>query len=156
MRQAWALGSLLQCLQLGHNSPWATKYKLYGTKINCMHVQLGQILDKRYKETKTPLVTSKEPEAKVGYCTCPLHIKGWANHLSHPSSLTPGTNSCPSSEHASKGNCYLFLLPHCCWKGPNKALPEFPVLPLINFYWLRRARIVVCNTGVQGTLDQIL
>ena len=30
-----------------------TKY-LYGTKNNCMHEQLGQILDKRYKETKTP------------------------------------------------------------------------------------------------------
>ena len=28
--------------------------KLHGTKNNCMHGQLGQILDKRYKETKKP------------------------------------------------------------------------------------------------------
>ena len=28
--------------------------QLYGAENSCMHMQLGQILDKRYKETKNP------------------------------------------------------------------------------------------------------
>ena len=39
--------------------------KLYGTKNNCMHAQLGQIVDKRYKETKKT-ATFEEPGAKAG------------------------------------------------------------------------------------------
>ena len=33
-------------------------------------LQLGQILDKRYKETKNPTTTFEEPGAKAGYCVC--------------------------------------------------------------------------------------
>ena len=35
--------------------------KLYGTKNNCLHAQLGQILDKTFKETKNPTATSEGP-----------------------------------------------------------------------------------------------
>ena len=42
------------------------------TKNNCAHVQLGQVLDKRHRETKkTPLPLLKSQEQK--HCTCPLH-----------------------------------------------------------------------------------
>ena len=65
--------------------------KLYRTKNNCVRGQLGQVLDKRYKGSKK--ATFEEPGAKAGQCACPLHIpppKGWAKHLSYPSSPTPG------------------------------------------------------------------
>ena len=52
MRTTWDLGYFTSGLAPGHTSPPATKYKLYGTKSSCVHGQLGQILDKRYKETK--------------------------------------------------------------------------------------------------------
>ena len=42
--------------------------------------------------------------AKSGYCTCPLHTtlpKGWANHLSHPTRLTPDT---PQPPHQVRNN----------------------------------------------------
>ena len=51
----WDLGPFAAMLLPGHTSPLAqNRKKLYGTKNNCMHVQLDQILDKRYKETKQP------------------------------------------------------------------------------------------------------
>ena len=41
--------------------------KMYGTKNNCLHEQLGQILDKRYRQTKkTPTATFEEPGSKAG------------------------------------------------------------------------------------------
>ena len=92
---------MLKCLHL--DTPLLEQQntkKLYGTKINYVHVQLGQILDKRFKETKKPSCQfwrvwskSRRSGAKAGYCACPLHTmppKGWANHLSHPSGMTPG------------------------------------------------------------------
>ena len=93
---------------------------------------------------------SRGSGAKAGYCACPLHTtspKGWANHLSHRSSRTPGHTltltpckeqarpSTPWPQGASQqGNLLFVLTPPCCRKGPNKALPEFLVWPLINFY----------------------
>ena len=60
LRQAWDLGpgtlaAVLQCLHLdtAHLEQQNAK-KLYGTETNCVHVQVGQILDKRSKETKKP------------------------------------------------------------------------------------------------------
>ena len=38
------------------------------------------------------------------------------------------------------GALLLVLTPHCCSRGPDKPLPEFPAWPLINFYWLRKAK----------------
>ena len=101
----WDLGpsaAVLQCLHL--NAPLhepQNRKKLEGTKSNCVHVQLGQILNKRYKKTpKKPnchfwRARSKNRElvAKAGYCACPLHTtppKGWTNDPSHPSGQTPG------------------------------------------------------------------
>ena len=51
----------------------------------------GILWTMRYKETKTPTVTSKELGTKTGYCACPLHAPPpqVGRHLSHPSGLTP-------------------------------------------------------------------
>ena len=64
-----------------------------GLKITVCMCSWGRLWTKRYKETKSTTATSEEPGAKAGSYACPLHTtppKGWADHLSHPSSLTPG------------------------------------------------------------------
>lgn len=82
-----------------------------------------------------------------------LHLappRGWADHPSHASGLTPG-----------KEAAYLQLRerpkdPVTCSHSPvapNKALPEFLVWPLINFCWLRRPRTLVIHTTCSPTWD---
>ena len=60
-----------------------------------MHTVIwGKLWERRYKNGKNPVVTSQEPRAKGGYSTCPLNQtppKGWEDHISHPSSQTPGS-----------------------------------------------------------------
>ena len=67
----WDLGpfaAVLQCLHL--DTPLLKQQntkRLYGTKTNCVHAQLGQILDpKDSKRPKTPTATFEEPGAKTG------------------------------------------------------------------------------------------
>ena len=51
----WDLRPSTAVLAPGHTSPQAIKYKeLCGTKNNCMHAQLGQILEKKLQKTKKP------------------------------------------------------------------------------------------------------
>ena len=100
----WDLGPFAAVLASGHSllEQQNTK-KLYGTKNNCVHAQLGQILDKRYKKTKKaqlPLLKTQKQKHGVGsksrvLCVPPARTttKRWTDHLSHPSSLTPGHNS---------------------------------------------------------------
>ena len=111
-----------------------------------MHAQLGQILDKRYKKTKKAqlsLLKSWEQKlgggSKTGVLRMPPELnttKGWANHLSHPSSLTPGPTptlttykeqACPTSgsEQASKATYYLFSLPPAAAETPVKLCLNF-------------------------------
>jgi len=61
--------------------------KLNGTK----NASTGRA-NSEQRRPRNSTVTSEEPRAKAGYCTCPLHTAplGWAKHLSHPSSLTSG------------------------------------------------------------------
>ena len=55
LRQAGTWNALLQCVHLDkHLFQQQNTKKLYGTKNNCMRVQLGQIMDKRYKKTQKP------------------------------------------------------------------------------------------------------
>ena len=55
LRQTWDLGPYAAVLAHGILllQQQNTK-KLYGTKNNCVHAQLGWILDKGYKETQKP------------------------------------------------------------------------------------------------------
>ena len=68
--------------------------------------------------------------------------RGWADHLSRLS-VSSANQPLPSPylrnqphppRRASKGTCFLFLLPSCCSLSPNKDLPEFLIWPLISFY----------------------
>ena len=135
--------------------------KLWGTKNNCVHEQWGQIYlgpqDIKRPKTQLPFLKSWEQKSRMlgvnkEYCTCPLHStppKEWANHLSHPSGLTPGHTSykepaCPHS--ASKQKKLLLVFAPCsCNRDPNKAFPEFLVWLLINFCGLRRPEALLLS-----------
>ena len=116
-----------------------------GLKITVCMCSQGKLWTTRYKKTKNPTATSEEPGAKAGHCTCPLHKtppEGWADHLSYPSSLTPGNTSTltpckeparPALTKGEQGNLLSVLAPPCCSRGPSKALPAFLVWPFINF-----------------------
>ena len=74
MRQAGTWDPLLQGLH--RDTPllqqWNTK-KLQGTKTNYVHVQFGQTMDKRYKQTKKgqlPLLKSWEQKQYIVHAPC--------------------------------------------------------------------------------------
>ena len=69
-------------------------------------------MDKTEK-TKHPTATSEELGAKAGCFTPP---KGWTNHLSYPSSLTPTFTQIRNQLTGSKQqrNLSFVLPPHCC------------------------------------------
>ena len=114
---------------------------------------LWQILDKTQKDQKNSVAPSEEPGVKAKYCAYPLY--------STPPKVEQNTQSIPLvwpldphltslyirsqlvlTQGASKqGTMFLVLIPHWCSRGPSKALPEFFVCPLINFYWLLRLTV---------------
>ena len=50
--------------------------------------------------------------------------------------------SSPRSSESKQAREPVVLTPpaQCCGRVPSKALPEFPVWPLVNFYWLGKAK----------------
>ena len=109
-------------------------------------------------------------EQKQGAAQAPLHaipLKGWADHLSSPPArpldaplpsahirnkltTTPGSNGAGGGvggrEASKQENLLIVLTRPCCSRDLNKAVPEFLVWPLINFYCLRRPRTLVGYT----------
>lgn len=82
----------------------------------------------RYKKDPKPHCYFWKAGSKAGYCACPLHTnttRGVTNHLSHPSSLTPGhiptltpwEAALPSGYKQAKGTWFLLSLP-CCSRAP--------------------------------------
>lgn len=98
--------------------------KLKGTKTSCVPTQLGHIISDEIQKDQ------KLSRSRVLACT-PYRAppRGWADHLSDPSSLTPGYTPALSPQlspqEASKGSCYLFSLP---W-----AAAQIPIKPCLNF-----------------------
>lgn len=110
-----------------------------GTKNNCVHARLGQILTKRYKDQKTQLPLLKGLEQKRGWeqsrvLSAPalaVITKGWAGYSKPPSSQTP--RHTPTSPHEGTS-----LPPHHSG-GPSEALPGFLVWPLIIIHYSGKA-----------------
>ena len=140
--------SLLQCCSACTWTHLSSSNKIQrnqmGLKITACICSQGKFWTKDTKTKKIQLPLLKSPEQKQGvgsksrYCACPQHTtpaKGWANHLSHPSSWTPGHTVTLTPykeqgyprlrERASKEACCLFLLP--------SAAAEAPIKPCLNF-----------------------
>ena len=145
VRQTGTWDPLLQCCNACTWTHLSLSNKIQrnymGQKITaCMH-SWGKFWTKDKKRPKNPTANFEEPGAKTVYFVCPLHIpptREWAKHLSHPSGPTPGhtptltpykEQACSLQRECKWGKLLLVLAPHCCSRGPNKALPEFLVLP---------------------------
>ena len=146
---------------------WQNTNKLYGAKNNCVHAQLGQILDKRSKETEKPNCHFWRAWSKTGcqeqnwvsgtkaeYWACPLHTslpEGWADHLRHPAVWPPGhtpvltaLQDCFSPPRGA-GESVVCSLSQCCRRSCSEVSPEFIIWPLINSCWSRRPRTLAGN-----------
>ena len=99
MRQAWDWDPLLQCLYL--DAPLLQQQntkKLYGTKNNCVHVLLGQIHWSKFwtqrvqrdQKLQPPLLRSLGQKQGFGEQNKRTMHSPCTDHLSHPSSPTPG------------------------------------------------------------------
>ena len=130
-------------------SPRATDYKETnkGLKITARMHSWGQLWTTRYKQTKIPTATSEVSGAKARYCAWSLHTappRGWADHLSHASGLTPGsaptltplTAPARPASGSDQGKLLLVFAPSCCLNFLSG---------IINFYWLRSPRTLVGN-----------
>ena len=91
---------MLLCLYLDkHLLEQQNTKELQWTKNNCMYTfggDCGQQDSKRPK-TQLPLLRSQDQNRNIAHA--PLHstpLKGWANHVSHSSSPSPGLTSIPS------------------------------------------------------------
>ena len=58
----------------------------------------------------------------------------------YPSPHTIWENSSPSLPRSKQGHVLLVFVLSCYSTDPSKALPKFPVWPLINYYWLKSPR----------------
>ena len=145
----WA--PLLQyCNAWTHFSSNKIQRNCMGPKITTYMPSWGQILDKRYKNTKKlnchlkkkSLEAKQGSEQKHGPCTHhhlrgaqtpqpPLRPNSWAHPYPHPIE----TASSPFGKQASKGSCCLFSPRlHAATGAPLKSCLNFLVWPLINFY----------------------
>ena len=117
LRQTGAWDALLQCLHLDtHLLVQKNTKKLQGTKTNCTHVHMGQRRNSKIQKGHKPTAISELPGAKARYYESSLYTappRGWADHLSHPSS--PTHQSIHPHRHPiygnSKGTCHWFSLP---------------------------------------------
>ena len=134
--------------------------KLYGAKNNCVCAQLGQILDKRWKnDQKSPTATFEE-RARSKSRVLSMPPAQYPQSVGIPpkltSALTPRhypsphiRNKVTSASASGQGNPLFVLTPHCCSRGPRNALPEFLVCPLISFCWLGKARTWLVSSPLE-------
>ena len=104
------------------------------------------------KSLKTQLSKSRLLGAKPVYYACSLHAippKGWADHLSHLSGPGPTLTLIPYKEPACTPHpleskqarkLVAFCSPHCCSRGPSKAMPEFSCLASYKFLLIKKAK----------------
>ena len=117
---------------------------------------------------RKPTATFEVLGAEAGYGAWSLHTappRGWTDHLSysstttHPSSptLTPFKEPAVLLWEWARETVFVFA-PSCCSMSLNKALPDFLIWPLINFYWLKNPRTQVSNkhiTSIQNLYTTI-
>ena len=141
----WDLRPLAAVLAPGHTSPPATKYKeTVGTKKQLHACAVGANYRQDTKRPNTQLPFAKRQEQKQGttHTPCTHHHQG----VSKPPRplLQPDPLTC-SDPHPKKEPAHPVLgeqarevvacfHPPATSQNPNKALPGFPVWPLINFY----------------------
>ena len=122
-----------------HTSPWATTYKETVWNYNCVHAQLGKILDpKDTRRPKHPTATFEEPGVKnrvlgaeAGYWHAPCtehHLRGGqkqATPLAQPLGNPTFTLLSPAGREHLGNLVFVLLLPACWGRGPNQPSMSF-------------------------------
>ena len=139
--------------------PQATKYQEpISYKNNCVHAQLGQIMDKTQKDQKKKKTTTnqlphlKSQQQNMGLgqkqgtvpapCTqhhrrvCkppvpPLQPEPWTHPPTPTKEVTLGP-ACPAPLGGAEGPVACSR-PHCCSRGSSEDWPDFGVWPLLIF-----------------------
>ena len=148
---------LLQCWPLDISLSNRIRRNYKGLKITVCMSSWGKLWTTKYKKAQTQLPLMRCQEQKQGTHAWSLHTappRGWGDHLSHTSGshrptpiLTPFKEPGLSTSGSEQGNLLPVLAPLCYSRSPSKALPEFLVCSLINFYWLKSPRTQVGNTS---------
>ena len=137
LRQAWTWDLLLQCMRL--DTPLLQQQntkKLYGIKNNWSKFWT--------KDTRRPIDTYCRFWRVWSKCgllrKSPAHniTKGGGETPELPFQPDPWTHPYPHS-HEEPARPHL-REQALCSRDPSNALPEFLVWPLVNFYWLRKAK----------------
>ena len=105
---------------------------------------------KKDQKTQLPLLRSLEQKLGTPQHRCSQLHKGVGKPPKLPLQFHPWTHSYlhfikETSLHPSQGtskqeNLLFVLTSHCCSRGLSKALSEFLVWPLVNFYCLGKAK----------------
>ena len=132
----------LQCLQRTRRSSSDTIRRRYGLKVTACTCSWTDV-DQRHQETDTPPPLLKNLEQTVRSTNRVLRMPTaltitkpplWPDPWTRLPSFCVRNRLAPCfMEQANKGNLFLLGLT-CCRKGPNKALSEFLVWLLVNFY----------------------
>ena len=149
---SWDLGPFAAMLQRCNSCTWTHLSLSNETQRNCMRLKITVCRHSRDKfwtkdtgRPRKPAVTFEELGTQMEYCACPLHTmlpKEWLNHLKHPSGPTSGhiltltlcqEKACLPWVQSKQGDLLFAFFAFCFIRGPNKALPEFLVWPLVNF-----------------------
>ena len=153
MRQAVNWDTLLQCCNACTWTNLSASNKIQrnymGLKLTACTHRWGKLWT---KSPKNPTATSEEPGAKTGcreqkqVLSMPLALNTtigvgktpkpplWPDPPDTPLPSPRLRNQLAPPSGSQQGKLLPVLAPRCCSKGPNKALPEFPVWPLVNFY----------------------
>ena len=151
LRQAGTWDPFLQCLHLDISSSNKIQRNYKRLKITACVGRWLKLWTKRYKKAKTQLPLLRFQEQKQGamHDACTEHHKGGGQTTQTPSGphrstppLTPLKEPARPPQRMSKGTCDLFSLPPAAAPVSTKALPEFLVWPLTNFYWLKCPRTI--------------
>ena len=148
---------------------WEKKKKLQRIKNNCMHRQLGQIMNNKTEKDQKTNYCFWGSGSNNSFCAWSLHVAPpgaggppqppfWPNPWTAPTldSFEGPTHPLLKSK---QGKLLLVFAVSFCSPSPSKALPEFLICPLINCYWLKSPRTQVSNksnTHLAETIHGIL
>ena len=118
-----------------------------------IHMQSWQ-LNNQIRKGPNPTASSEAPGTKARYCEWSLH-RAPQNGARRPPRPWLSFTSPPPGSGREQGNMFLVFLHWCCSTSTGKALPEFLIWPLVNFYWLKGQKKKKSNTQkyeMTGTL----
>ena len=112
-----------------------------------IHMQSWQ-LNNQIQKGPNPTASSEAPETKARYFEWSLH-RAPQNGARRPPRPWLAFTSPPPGSGREQGNMFLVFLHWYNRTSTGKALPEFLIWPLVNFYWLKGKKKKVMHKNVR-------